>query len=258
MPSASTGEVTRLLRAWSAGHPRAQEELLALVYGDLRQRAAGHLRRDRRGHTLQPTALVHEAYVRLVGQRRVTWKNRSHFFALASRVMRRILVDHARARAASKRPDGALRVTLDNDLVSVEPRACDSADVGPGAVRAGRARPAPRQHRRAVLLRRPDRRGGCRGHVGLAFDGGARASQRESLALSPHDAARPPGIAVSEAARWKRVKEIFDAAAACRVEDRAAQVRELCGEDCALQEEVESLLAADAGKASILDHELGP
>ena len=61
MPSAATGEVTRLLRAWSAGHPRAQEELLALVYGDLRQRAAGHLRRDRRGHTLQPTALVHEA-----------------------------------------------------------------------------------------------------------------------------------------------------------------------------------------------------
>ena len=125
MPSAPTGEVTRLLRAWSAGHPRAQEELLALVYGDLRQRAAGHLRRDRRGHTLQPTALVHEAYVRLLGQRRVTWQNRTHFFALASRVMRRILVDHARARAASKRPDGALRVTLDSDLVSVEPRACD-------------------------------------------------------------------------------------------------------------------------------------
>ena len=125
MQSASAGVVTGLLQAWSAGNPDAQEELLPLVYKELRRRAAGHLRRDRRGHTLQPTALVHEAYLRLVGQREVDWQSRAHFFALASRMMRRILVDHARARAAAKRPDGALRVTLDGELASVDPRGCD-------------------------------------------------------------------------------------------------------------------------------------
>jgi RNA polymerase sigma factor (TIGR02999 family) len=117
--------VTRLLHAWSDGHPDAQDELLPLVYGELRRRAAGHLRRDRRHHTLQPTALVHEAYMRLLGQHAVDWQSRTHFFALASRMMRRILVDHARARAAAKRPDEALRVALEGDLASVDPRGCD-------------------------------------------------------------------------------------------------------------------------------------
>lgn len=125
MPSASSGAVTRLLQAWSSGNPDAQEELLPLVYDELRRRAAGQLRRDRKDHTLQPTALVHEAYLRLVGQREVDWQCRMHFFALASRMMRRVLVDHARARAAAKRPDASLRVTLDSDLSSVDPRGCD-------------------------------------------------------------------------------------------------------------------------------------
>ena len=123
--SASTGAVTRLLQAWSAGNPAAQEDLLPLVYNELRRRAAGHLRRDRKGHTLQPTALVHEAYMRLLGQHEVDWQSRMHFFALASRMMRRILVDHARARAAAKRPDVTLRVTLEGDLAIVHPRGCD-------------------------------------------------------------------------------------------------------------------------------------
>ena len=125
MHSASAGLVTGLLQAWSGGNAQAQEELLPLVYDELRKRAAGHLRRDRKGHTLQPTALVHEAYLRLLGQREVDWQSRMHFFALASRMMRRILVDHARARAAAKRPDDALRVTLDGELASVDPRGCD-------------------------------------------------------------------------------------------------------------------------------------
>ena len=121
----STAVVTQLLRAWSAGNPDAQEQLLPLVYDELRRRAAGQLRRDRKGHTLQPTALVHEAYVRLLGQQRVDWQSRTHFFALASQMMRRVLVDHARARAAAKRPGQAVRVTLDGELASVDPRGCD-------------------------------------------------------------------------------------------------------------------------------------
>ena len=124
-PEASPGEVTRLLQAWSAGNPDAQGVLLPLVYVELRQRAAGQLRRDRKGHTLQPTALVHEAYLRLVGQREVDWQCRMHFFALASRMMRRVLVDYARARAAAKRPDDALRVMLEDDFAIVAPRGCD-------------------------------------------------------------------------------------------------------------------------------------
>ena len=125
MPSASAGEVTRMLRAWSAGDPHAQDELLALVYGELRQRAAGHLRRDRQGHTLQPTALVHEAYLRLVGQRRVSWQNRGHFFALASQMMRRILVDHARAHSSDKRGGAAQKLSLEDAPISIEPDSVD-------------------------------------------------------------------------------------------------------------------------------------
>jgi RNA polymerase sigma factor (TIGR02999 family) len=122
---AAPGRVTRLLRAWSEGATDAQDDLLALVYDELRSRASAHLRRERKNHTLQPTALVHETYLRLLAQRRVDWQNRAHFFALASRMMRRVLVDHARSRAAGKRPDEAVRIVLDADLVSVEPRSCD-------------------------------------------------------------------------------------------------------------------------------------
>jgi RNA polymerase sigma factor (TIGR02999 family) len=105
--------VTALLNAWSAGDPAARDQLITVVYQELRWRAAGQLRGERRGHTLQPTALVHEAYVRLLGRSDVPWENRAHFFTTAAGTMRRILVDHARARRAQKR-DGALdRVALE-------------------------------------------------------------------------------------------------------------------------------------------------
>src|SRR5262245_13386135 len=96
------GEVTRLLQAWSSGDPHAHDELMPFVYQELRRRAAAYLRRERRGHTLQPTDLVHEAYLRLSAQH-AGWRNREQFFAMAARLMRRILVDHARARLAGKR-----------------------------------------------------------------------------------------------------------------------------------------------------------
>lgn len=98
---------------------------MRLVYDELHRRAAAHLGRERRGHTLQPTALVHEAYLRLQAQRAGGWRSRTHFFALASRIMRRILVDYARRRSAGKRPDEALRVDLDRHRAGVDPRACD-------------------------------------------------------------------------------------------------------------------------------------
>jgi RNA polymerase sigma factor (TIGR02999 family) len=113
--------VTGLLLAWNEGDKLAVERLMPLVYGELRAIAERHFRRERAGHTLQPTAVVHEAYFRLVDQTRVTWKNRGHFFAIASQAMRRILVDHARARETEKRGGGGRRVTLDVGVASPEP-----------------------------------------------------------------------------------------------------------------------------------------
>jgi RNA polymerase sigma-70 factor, ECF subfamily len=123
MPS-EPKNVTALLRAWSGGDQRARDELLPLIYGELRRRAAAHLRRERQGHSFQPTALVHEAYLRLVDQK-VSWKNRAQFFALASEMMRRILVDHARTRKRGKRDGAWTRVELDEAVAIAEQRDVD-------------------------------------------------------------------------------------------------------------------------------------
>jgi RNA polymerase sigma factor (TIGR02999 family) len=111
-----------LLTAVRKGRRGALDELLAAAYPELRRIAAAHLRREREGHTLQPTALVHEAYVRLVDQRDVEWQNRAHFLGIAAQAMRRILVDHARRRQAGKRAGGLTRVTLDDAWMSPKER----------------------------------------------------------------------------------------------------------------------------------------
>ena len=118
--------ITQLLLAVSNGRQDALNELVPLVYDDLRRVAAAQMRREAPGHSLQPTALVHEAYVRLVDQRHLKWRNRAHFFGVAASLMRRILVDHARARLAEKRGGGIERVTLVGDEPAAEnPHAID-------------------------------------------------------------------------------------------------------------------------------------
>jgi len=117
--------ITELLRSWGRGNLQARDHLVPLVYRELKRRAAAYLRRERCDHTLQPTALVHEAYLRLMGQERVTWQNRAHFFGMAAQMMRRILVDHARERHAAKRPGAGLRVTLDDRIGATRPRECE-------------------------------------------------------------------------------------------------------------------------------------
>ena len=102
--------VTKLLQAWAAGDEGAGEELYALLYAELRRQAGRYMRRERRHHSLQPTGLVHEAYLRLAGSPDLAWHSRGHFFAIAARVMRQVLVDHARRRRAAKRE--GFRVTL--------------------------------------------------------------------------------------------------------------------------------------------------
>ena len=114
MPMPSGPDVTRLLDEWSRGDRHALDRLLPLVYSELRRIAARQLRRERDGHTLQPTALVHEAYLRLVEQRSVDWRSRAHFYGVAAQMMRRVLVDHARRQAAQKRGDAGQRVPLDD------------------------------------------------------------------------------------------------------------------------------------------------
>jgi RNA polymerase sigma factor (TIGR02999 family) len=109
----ATGQITRLLGAVAAGNAAAQTELLELMYSELRRLARRYMRQERAGHTLQPTALVNEAYMRLLGQEAPTWQNRAHFLAHAARAMRQILVDHARRRGASKRGGQCVNVSLD-------------------------------------------------------------------------------------------------------------------------------------------------
>ena len=111
-----SSDVTGLLDDWTRGDARALDRLLPLVYDELRRIAARQLRRERAGHTLQPTALVHEAYVKLVDQRRVDWRSRAHFYGVASQVMRRLLVDHARRHNANKRGNRFEWVAIDEAL----------------------------------------------------------------------------------------------------------------------------------------------
>jgi RNA polymerase sigma factor (TIGR02999 family) len=121
--------VTELLQAWSSGDTRARDALVPLVYQELRRQAAAQLRRERRGHTLQPTALVHEAYLRLVNQHSTVWQNRAQFFAVSSQIMRRILVDRARAHSMAKRSGRWTRVTLDESAKVAQPVDVDVLDL---------------------------------------------------------------------------------------------------------------------------------
>ena len=118
-------EVTRLLIAWGNGDQAALDALLPLVYQELHRLAARHLGREHGRHTLQTTALVHEAYLRLIDQKEARWQNRAHFFAIAAQMMRRILVDHARARRYQKRGGGARQVSLDEALEVSAERAAE-------------------------------------------------------------------------------------------------------------------------------------
>src|SRR5215207_9639525 len=129
----SANQISGLLHAWSGGNREALDELLPLVYDELHRQAARYLRRERPGHTLQTTALIHEAYLRLIDQRDVRWQSRTHFFAIAAQMMRRVLVDYARAKHREKRGGDDVRLPLEaatlvaSDEQSVDLMALDEA-----------------------------------------------------------------------------------------------------------------------------------
>lgn len=125
MPTETPGDVTQLLMAWRGGDDAALERLTPLVESELRRLARAYMRRERRDHTLQPTALVNEAFVRLTGARHLTWQHRAHFFGISARLMRRVLVDHARARGYRKRGGDARRVPLTDALLIAQDQMVD-------------------------------------------------------------------------------------------------------------------------------------
>ena len=112
-------QITVLLQEWSGGKREALDELLPLVYDELHKQARRYLRRERQDHTLQTTALIHEAYLKLIDQRNVDWQNRTHFFAIAAQMMRRILVDHARTKHRDKRGGDDIKLPLDEAILVV-------------------------------------------------------------------------------------------------------------------------------------------
>lgn len=117
--------VTELLNEWASGDPSALDRLMPLVYAELRQVAQNQLRFEDSGHTLQATAVVHETYLRLVGQQQANWRNRAQFFAVSAQLIRRILVDHARQRLAAKRGGMSTRIVLDSAVAAPEPDLVD-------------------------------------------------------------------------------------------------------------------------------------
>lgn len=125
MGKLSQQQITQHLMDWSQGDPAALDRLMPSVYSELRRLAAAHLRRERHDHTLQATALVHEAYLRLVDAEHVTWQNRAHFFGIAARVMRQILVNHALSRNAAKRGGLAHKLSLDEVVSFADDREVD-------------------------------------------------------------------------------------------------------------------------------------
>jgi RNA polymerase sigma factor (TIGR02999 family) len=140
-----TGTVTRLLRAWGRGDLQARDDLVPVVYRELRRRAGAYMRCERPDHTFQPTAQVQEAFMRLLGQERVAWQKSAHFFAMAAQMMRRILIDHARERQAAKRPAAGVKVTLDDRVGATHRRECELIDLDQALVELARLDPRQAQ-----------------------------------------------------------------------------------------------------------------
>ena len=122
-------DVTGLLHAWTGGDQAARDELMAVVYRELHRRAEARLRKERPGHMLQPTALVHEAYLRLIDQKRTAWQNRAQFLAVASEMMRRVLIDHARRKKMAKRSGRWTKLEWDDAVARSQPRDVDVIDL---------------------------------------------------------------------------------------------------------------------------------
>src|SRR6185503_20192701 len=241
---ASRSEVTRLLKEWSDGRQDALDMLLPQIYAELRRLASSYLRRERSDHTLQATALVHEAFIRLVDQRAVRWQNRAHFFGIAAQAMRRILVDHARAHAAEKRGSGERAVSLDEAVVMVGAPNVDLLALDEVLTRLA-DRPSTEPRRRVAFLRRPHDGGDGGGDGHIAGDRRQGMDARQGLVVR-----RTVEVGVND---WARVKEIFHGALERDPVDRVAFLNASCGHDGDMRAEVDRLLAAHERAGSFIE-----
>ena len=241
----SSRDASGLLQAWGRGDVEARNQLLPLVYRELRGRAAAYLRRERAGHTLQPTALVHEAYLRLVKQDRMAWQNRAQFLGVAAQMMRRILVDRARARKMEKRSGRWARVTLDEavalrqapdvDLLDLDRALAELAPLIPGRVGSPNCGSLA-----ASLSRRQGTYWTCRWPLSSAS---GRPPARGSVRVSPERRAMTPE-------RWHRITAIFHAARERDTAQRQSFLDDACREDATMRLEVEAMLAGHEGAGS--------
>ncbi len=179
---ASAADVSRLLLAWSEGDRVALDKLTSIVYDELRRLARRHMRGERPGHSLQTTALVNEAYMRLVDYKRMQWQNRAHFFAVSAQLMRRILVEHAR-RHNLKRGGGVQHVSLEQAAV-IDHQAEDLVALDDALSELGAHRPSQGSGSRTALLRRIERAGNGGSSEGILRDRDAGLEHCQSLALS--------------------------------------------------------------------------
>ena len=234
--------VSELLIAWGNGEPAALEHLTPRIYHELHKLARAYLRRGRPNQSLQPTALINEAYLRLLDQGQpVQWENRAHFFGIAARLMRLILVDHARTRRAAKRGGDAGPVTLD-DCMAVSPgRAPDVLEVDEALERLAQVDERKAKGDRVALLRRDGPGRGSGGAWPHRSDGEAGSASGRSVAA---EISRRADCMSGD--RWQLVEKIFHGAAELKPEARLAFLHQACGGDESLRREVESLLAHES------------
>ena len=247
--AAAPNEITQLLVDWSNGRQEALAELLPVVYGELRRAARRSLRRERPNHTLSGTALVNEVYLQLVDQTAVRWQNRAHFFGIAAKLMRQILVQHARRHQTAKRGGGQYLLALDEAAVVPTERPVDLV-----ALDEALSNLAERDARKSRI-------------VELRFFGGLSTEETaEVLGISPRTVKREWRLAkawlyhelTAEKAMiqnddWQRVDDLLQSALDCEPSQRASFLDEACAGDHALRQHVEALLAADHEASDFLE-----
>ena len=274
------GQVTVLLRRWNDGDADARDQLISFVYPRLHQIAAGCLRRESDDHTLQPTALVHELYLKLLQQRKADWGDRYHFYVFAAKVMRRILADHARAVNAEKRGSGLQAIPLSEDLPWIDLNSTDLIDINrlldeleavdARKVRLVELRYFVELYGSGVSLLVRD----FGGDRGTGFKYGAELDVREAadvddarrihaFAVRGFDSRlrdlgieanpmKPPGEEGLTPERWQRMESIFNAALEVEGSGRTEFLRRACDGDSTLREQVENLLSASSERQTFV------
>ena len=250
-------EVTQLLLAWSNGETSALDHLMLVVYDELHRLARFYMNRESPDHSLQATALIHEAYLKLVDQKRAKWQNRNHFFAVSAQLMRRILVDIARSRHARRRGGEMRRLSLDDAPEIAAGQSGELIALDEALTAPGRARRTQKPRGGASLLRRIERgRNGGRTE-GCSRHGDAGVEARASLALLRAGSQRgcqgraPSPVMTPE--RYQRVNQLADEVLEIPASDRAAYLADACGGDAELRRLVEQLVKAHESSGAFLE-----